>query len=197
MRIFLLSCLLILSGCSLLQPVNMPTIHTYQLGKVTELPSTHNKTSLVLLVAKPIANEAYQTQDMQYSEQNYQIQTFAKNQWAAPPASMLLPQMVSQIRNKHYFRAVVPPPYPGRSDLVLTTQLHQFQQYFSDDSSYFQVTLTATLIRSATAKAIAQQRFSVIAYAPEPTPYGGVLAANEATQKVLQQLASWVVRKSR
>ena len=52
-------------------------------------------------------------------------------------------------------------------------------------------TLRASLTDNATRRVISSREFEATAVADSDDPYGGVVAANRAVQRVVQQLASY------
>jgi len=188
---------LLLTAC--FGPAAAPQMTTYQLQDVSQQKITNRSGCATLLVMMPSTNANYQSKNMFYSLDQYQTQPFAKHQWAASPPQMLLPLLMTSLTNSNYFHAVVTTPFAGKADYQLTTQLTQFQQYFSDDSdaSYFKMRLFAVLINNKTHRVIAERRFDATVTAPERSPYGGVIAANQATASILQQLTVWTVKQLR
>src|SRR4029077_11573392 len=114
---------------------------------------------------------------------------FAKHQWIAPPALLLQPLIVQSLRDTGYFRAVIASPQVALTDWRLDTQLFTLRQDFFPSNSQICLILQAQVVNARTNKVIAQRQFVAIVNAPQRTPEGGVTAANEATQQVLQQLA--------
>lgn len=185
----------IISACSILQPAAVPQVTSYQLQGPDRVAVAQNQTGhYVLLVMPPTANEIYQSKNMLYSNHPYQIRPYAKNQWAAPPSQMFLPLLVTSLRHTQRFHAVVAPPFSGLADFQMTTQLQHFEQVFNDGNSYFNLVILATLINNTSHRVIAEHLFAIHVAAPENTPYGGVVAANQATATFTAQLSKWCVR---
>lgn len=189
--------LLLLTACSPFAPVSTPDVNTYQLQTYSHKQLSAYPHRSILLVATPTTHATYQTTAMLYTEGDHQIQKFAKNRWIASPAQMLLPLIVTSLRNTNYFKAVVAPPIASKTDYQLTTQILEFQQYFTETNSYFKMTLLESLINTRTSRVIAQRRFSASVTAMQNNPEAGVIAANEATAQILNRLVSWVVSVSK
>jgi cholesterol transport system auxiliary component len=128
---------------------------------------------------------------MAYTAQPYQIAYFVKSRWADTPAQMLQSLLTQALQDTHYFYMVGASPASGYYDYVLNTQLLQFEQTFSGHGSEFYITLRAQLIKTASNQVIATRQWTVIEAAPENTPYGGVIAANRATVKMLERVAAF------
>ena len=150
----------------------------------------HHKSMYVPI---PQASTVYNTTLMAYQEKAHEISYFAKNRWAATPAQMLQPLIIDTLQKTQYFRAVGGNGTTGNYDYMLNTQILAFQQEFYTHRSVVKVTLRAQIVKISTNKIIAVKEFSVVEPAPYYAPYGGVIAANRATSKILTQLAKWTV----
>lgn len=198
MRIFIVSILnmMLLTGCSVFSPVDNPMENTYVIEQVNPTAQHYAKRNLTLLVKTPQANHAYDTTEMAYIKKPYQLSYFTKNSWGETPPRMLLPLMVQSLQNSGAFKAVVMQSYGNHYDVSLNTQLLELQQDFLKHPSRIQITLRAQLVNNNTQRVIATQQFSVTEAAPEDTPYGGVIAANHATAKLIEQLTEFCARRA-
>lgn len=186
---------LLLSSCSLFGPVKTEPPNTYLLNTVPSV-TKHSTRPLSLLVSQPTAYSIYDTTQMAYSTERHGLHYFSKNQWAATPSLMLQPLIVKTLQKTHFFRVIVSAaPGTGEYDLVLNTEITQFEQLFFENASVMKITIRANLVRTSTSKIIASKEFSIMETSPYNSPYGGVLAANEGMSKLLAQLAEWCVKK--
>ena len=195
-HIIVLLILVLLTSCSAFSPIKTETSTTYVLNSVPTVKKHLNTRAMNLLVMPIESNSIYNTTQMIYTTQRYEVAHFAKNRWAAPPAQMLQPLIVQTLQNTRYFRAVSGMPAAGVYQLVLNTQLIELQQIFFSQKSVVRMTLRAQLINTITNQ-ITTKEFSVTETAPQNTPYGGVVAANRATVKLLQQLVAFCVNEKR
>jgi len=192
-RIRLLSCIIpLLSGCSLFSVQTGPT-HTYILEKVPENIPLRANHHVILGVTIPSTSPVYNTTDMIYSTYPYQVASFAKNSWVATPPQMLQPLIVRTLQNTHYF-AAVKTTVMGKSDYILNTELLELQQDFKRNPSVVRVRIRADIVRAATNQLVRSKEFDVVEPAPQNSPYGGVIAANQATAEALAQLAWFCVK---
>jgi len=191
----LIACVVFLSGCTLFSPVNIDT-KKYVLNKIPlDLPNegTHPATLLVLV---PDTIPAYATTQIAYSTQAYQIAYFSKNEWAATPSQMIQPLIVKTLRNTHYFSEVLSPPYFGRHTFALHVEILELKQDFTSEPAMLQLAMRIYLSREATNQIVATKELSVREAMPERNPYAGVAAANEAMEKLLRELAKFVIEKA-
>lgn len=189
-------CLIIMSmvvtSCSILSPVKNDPPSAYMInrvpGAVTQSSSPHGRTVLVLL---PDVQPIYNTTKMAYTTKPFSVAYFSKNQWAETPQQMLLPLIVQTLTNTHHYKAVLTPPYGGRYDYVLNTQINQLQQNYTHQPAVLQFSLRAQIVNSTTNTVVATKQFIVYEPIGKGTPYNGVLAANKAVSVALSQLADF------
>ena len=163
----------------------------YELTAVSRQQFAVHPTKTTLLVSQPVPILTYQSADMLYVNEHYQLAPFVKNTWSVPPAEMLFPLMTQSLQNTHYFSAVIPAPTFAYTDWRLDSHVMKLQQDFTHKPSIVVLELDATLINNLTANVIANKQFYAQATAPSDTPYGGVIAANIACQQVMDELSRW------
>jgi len=192
-NIILMFFIFLLTSCSIFSPLKNNAT-TYRLTAtphpICQYSNRHN-----LVVAPVQSVPIYNTNLIAYSTHPYQIAYFAKNTWAATPADMLQPLIIETLQNTHYFHAVNSSQMTGHYDYILNTQLIELQQNFYPAYSVVRLTLRAQLVSAAHGYIIAAKEFSVTETAPQNTPYGGVIAANHATTRLLAQLAQFCLQK--
>jgi cholesterol transport system auxiliary component len=191
-KIFLVLIMLFcLSSC--LSPVN-DNSNKYLLSNTCNSYCGH-QTHRSILVMPVKSNTIYNTTLMAYTNQPHQVAYFAKNRWADTPGSMLQELMTQALQDSHYFRAVGTFPTTGKYDYMLTTQLVELRQVFYGTNSVVVLTINAQLINANTGFIVGSRQFSMTQPAPQNSPYGGVIAANYATNNFLRQLVSFCVNK--
>ncbi len=145
----------------------------------------------VLAVSPPRAQPGFDTDRMVYVQRPYEIEYFADNRWAEPPARMLAPLLAQALERSGAFRAVVQAPSAVAADLRLDTELVRLQQDFSTRPSRIELTLRAQLVDLRHGRSLATREFDVTEPAPHDDPYGGVVAANQAVARMLGQLVAF------
>lgn len=189
-------CIVTVSGCSALAPVNIDT-RKYMLSRQpAELPGAQRH-PMSLLILRPESNRAFDTTRMAYTTQAYQIAYFSQNEWAETPAQMMLPLMVAAISNTHYFEQVLAPPDFGHHSFALRSEILDLEQDFTANPPTLRFTMRFLLSREADNAIVASKEVSAHEAMREKTPYAGVVAANEATAKILRELAAFVVGNAR
>ncbi|MDO9093277.1 MAG: ABC-type transport auxiliary lipoprotein family protein [Rubrivivax sp.] len=200
-RLALLLPIFCLSACGSLlpKPPAAPTRHTLDASasvvdasaiQARATPSATTATAApVLVVAVPRAAPGHDSTRMVYLQQPQQLRAFAHNEWVDTPAQMLAPLMVRALQDSGAFRVVLLAPSGAMGGLRLETELIRLQQDFTSQPSRVRLTLRAVLLDTATRQAVAWREFDETVVANSESPDGGVQAAHQATQRVLQALA--------
>ncbi len=185
----------LLAGCGSLLPKPQPTPSLFVLddagSATTSAPRPGAAAAATLIVNAPRATAAFDTTHIVYLRHAHEIEYFAHNQWADTPAQMLAPLIVHRLERSGAFRAVVHGPSSVAADLRLDTELVRLQHEFTGTSSRVRLTLRAVLVDAATRRVLAWREFDASVAAPSNDPQGGVMAANQAVQNVLSDLAAF------
>lgn len=193
--IIITSFVILLSACVNLSPVDVST-NSYTLDSTSTEQFGLKNQGRTLLIMTPTASPGYQSNQIIYVEQPYLLKAFARNEWVAPPAQMLSPLLEESLRNTGYFHAVVTQPFSGMSEKRLAVELLSLQQQFLQQPNEVYMELKADLIDNRTNEIIASRVFETSVSTGSATPYGGVIAANEATQILLEKIAKFTVENS-
>lgn len=160
-----------------------------------ELPQRASN-GAVLVVFPPQTRPIYDTTEMAYTTQPYEIAYFSQHEWAETPAQMLQPLLVRTLQNTHFFSAVLAPPYPGRYSYALRTEIRELIADFTSEPAALQLSLGFQLSEGATGRIVAAKDISIREPMQKRTPYAGVVAGNDATAKALLELARFVLEKT-
>lgn len=200
-------CVLVSAGCSGLLPAPAPQAVVYQLDGILLKASPPNRTATVtateaattaptLVVQPPRAAAGFDTRHIVYVREPHKLEHFAHSDWVDTPARMLGPLIVSAIESTGGFRAVGAVASGLSGDMRLDTEVLRLQQDFTTRPSQVRFTLRAALLDGPTRRVIASQEFEAFAPAATDDPYGGVVAANQAVQTVLAQLARFCAERA-
>lgn len=194
MRYIILLFALMMVGCS---AVKVTPATTYMINAMPQQVSAKHADENTIMVLRPETEVFYDTTQMAYSRCPFQRSYYAKNQWAETPSQMLLPLIVKTLQCTHHYRAVVVPPFVGNFEYTLNTQIIELvQDYTSSCHPVLRFKARAQLIGIIESEVIATRDFCIIIPMRCCTPYGGVIAANIATEVFLQQLARFCVAKT-
>jgi cholesterol transport system auxiliary component len=149
-------------------------------------------TDKTLLVLPTRAAADMQSENMLYSTQKNELASFTKHEWTANPAKLMTTLIVEAVERSHHFCAVVAAPFPGLVDYRLSTRLIRLYQDFTRCPSHVVLQLDAAVSNAKSGRLIAAKTFKVDVIAPSNTPYGGVVATNQASRILMQQLVMFL-----
>jgi len=182
-------------GCTL-GPRPTGVEHTYSLSPAIAPEKAHRQTETApagtLMVTLPKAQPGFDTPRMVYSLRPHEITYYASNRWADTPARMLMGPLLRTLEQSGLWRHVVQMPTPARADYRLDCHNLSLEQQFSSNSSRVRLALRAQIIDLKLQTVIGSRDFEVFEGAPTDNPYGGVIAANRAAAKLLEEIVSWL-----
>lgn len=205
-RLILCSAILMLSGCGLLsqpkpQPLTLYQLTPAQSGSTMTAAAPASgmapACAQVLRVRGVEVSPPFAGDGLLYSETPQVLGDFAWHRWATPPATMLTGDILDNVSAGGLYRAVLGPTDPGEADWVLAVRINSGPlQVFSKDkgvsrTSSEQLSYTATLANAGDGHVLGTRVFSASRKA-DPTPYGGVQAANAIVAQLNGQLLAWL-----
>lgn len=196
-RFFWLSSVLLLSACSIFEPIKTPPMHYFTLAAKAsdwDYCPPHRRGMPTILVNQVHPNAVYHSARMIYVPTCYQIQYFTQNRWTDPPAQMLHPLLINVLQHTGRFQAIINTPSTIYYDWILNTQLLSFQQEFISIPSRFRIAIRAQFINARSRRVISSEDFVVTQIAPHDDPYGGALAANQAAKKILDEISCFCLK---
>jgi cholesterol transport system auxiliary component len=182
---------ILLSACSVLQPVKSQAPATYTLEAQFAAPG-NARGELVLQVSTPQARSGFESPRMVYLKKAHELEYFANNQWVDSPARMIAPLLLQAMESSGKYKAVITSRSAVLADLRLDTEIVRLQQEFFSSPSQLHLTLRVQLLDLHKKSILAQREFDVQQAAASDDPYAGVVAANQALQKLLPQIAEFV-----
>ncbi len=190
-RVAALTACILAAGCTGLQPPQAEEMNVYMLDAAIPAARQEARNSLVLVVDAPRAQPGYDTPRMVYVSRRHEIGFFASNRWVDTPARMLAPLLVQALEKGAGLGTVVQAPTAVAGDLRLETELIRLEQEFITRPSRVRLVLRAQLIAARDRRVLATRQFEETEPAATDDPYGGVLAANRAAQRVLLQVVEF------
>jgi cholesterol transport system auxiliary component len=182
-----------LPGCALLSAAKVDP-ETFMLNPpAPDLPQSRRCTAGTLLVFPPQAQAVYDTTQMAYTAQAHQIAYFSRHEWADTPSQMLLPLLVRALQNTRCFKSVTAPPYAYHYSHALRTDLVELLQDFTSQPATLRLVLRAQLSDDAAGRVIASREVVVREPLSQGTAEAGVVAANRATARALQEVVMFVL----
>jgi cholesterol transport system auxiliary component len=193
-----------LCACGSLGSPATPAASYYTLSKAWPVatPFTTESAPLpssarTLIINPPHAAAGFDSPRVIYLRQPLKLEYFANSEWVEPPAHMLGPILLAAIERSATFRAVVLTPGAASGDLRLDTLVVRLQHEFQSQPSQVRFTLRATLVDDKTRQVLAWREFEAVVPASSEDAYGGVLAANQAVNQVLDELTAFCAQAVR
>lgn len=190
-RLLLAASFTLLSACG---AIKSPITHQYQLSTFSAEKSHHVRSPSTLLITPTEAVNGYQTEQMHYTTSHYALNNFTKNAWFSPPATMLYSLLIQSMQHSGYFSAVSSGAYISKTQYRLDTQLLKLQQNFIHKPSILELEVKAVVTRVADNQILASRTFKQHVLCPYDSPYGGVIAANQATERLTKAIAQFVIK---
>ena len=196
---FVVTCmaLILLGGCSSLLPKPAAPPSLFTLDDGTSAPASPasrpapNAALATLIINTPKAAAGYGTSHIVYARRTHEIEYFAFSLWVDTPAQMLTPLIVRAVERTGAFQAVLAAPTAASSRFRLDTEIIRLQQDFSTSPSRVRLTLRAVLIDTTTKAVVARREVDASVASRSEDTYGGVIAAQTVTQRVLTELATF------
>lgn len=190
----LLSCAFfsLLTACS---PIKTAVSDQYKLEEFSTKKMAGKKTSYSLLISQPDAMPGYQTEQMLYTNKPFELSAFAHSAWISSPANMLYPLIIQSLQHGHYFFAVASGPDADKADYRLDTQVISFQQNFLTTPSTLELVVQVVLNHIDDNRVVSSRTFTQRVTCPQDTPYGGVVAANQAAREFTSALTDFVIKQ--
>lgn len=182
-----------LAGCTVLPEPRVENLSVYVLAAEPLRDAGRPQRDVVVEVALPRAWPGFDTPQIVYVRQPYELDRFATSRWADAPAKMLGPLLARALEQTGSFRAVVQPPSAAPADFRVDTELVRLQQNFATQPSRAEITLRVQLTDLRGRRVVAARVFDGAENAPSEDAAGGVAAANAALQRMLGDVAAFVV----
>lgn len=189
---FVLICTLC-TGCAVTPSIQHQYTLLPQISTSAHRTKTHKQATILITRSEALAG--YRTEQMWYMKNPYELNAFAQNGWAAPPAELLMPLMIQSLEASNRFKAVVSSNTPEPSDYQLDTQLINLYQNFLTRPSQMEFTVKIVLSDLKKNRIIASQLIQKHVKCPMDTPYGGVIAANQAAKQFTEEMAQFVLNR--
>jgi cholesterol transport system auxiliary component len=181
---------LTLGGCALLAPTGAAPPSLFVLAPPAGSAPPRDVGTRAIAVAPPGARPGFDGPRMAYVTRPYEVQYFARHQWVDAPARMLAPLLADALGRGGRLDAMQGGERVAPA-LRLETEVVVLQQEFDAQPSQVRFTLRARLLDLAERRELANSTFEAVEAAPSDDPYGGVVAANRAVARVLDEVAKW------
>jgi cholesterol transport system auxiliary component len=185
----------LIGACSLGPKENTPS-HAYFLKPEISWKNPHafgeRIAHSVLLITQPKAQAGFDTALMAYLLRPYEVNYYAFNQWADTPARMLQRVIVENLDKTGLWSAVLQTAGAVPAQYRLDCDNLVLEQQFFTNPSRVRLALRAQLTDVRKQSILATRSFEVFENAASDDAYGGVIAANHASAKLITEMAEWL-----
>ena len=191
-RLILCSAILAFSGCiSIGSDAGSKSLFGLNLHDPT-IASEKPKTPGVLLIRNVQGLALTDTTKLIYQPKDSQYSTYQLSQWVEPPTLMLGNELVRIFQHLQMFDGVTRTTSSIVGDYQLNAELREFTYRSESKESVCSVTLFVELVNLHTHALIAQREFSAQEKVDDPTPEKIVQGLTTSSDRLVQELASWI-----
>lgn len=194
----------IITSCGILSPVKSPEVKQYQIiapnlqmtrnatGTKSVIQETEKQFDLTLFIAPLTADQPYNSTQMYYRENNYELASYTHNLWAADPEQMLSKNLLQSLQGYHSFKNIVSSNFIGYADYRLTGNLNQLTQVIKANESNVILSVSFTLTNANSGQAVAIKTFTLNKSA-EANAKSFASATNELAADLSKALNDWLI----
>jgi cholesterol transport system auxiliary component len=144
-----------------------------------------------LVVAQPTAAPGFDGPRIVYVKRPHELEFFSRSEWVDTPARMLAPLLVRALERSGAFASVAEARSATAAGLRLEAEIVRLQQEFTERPSRVRVTLRIQLSELPSRRVLGAREIEAVEEAPSDDPYGGVVAANRAVRRVLDEIVAY------
>ena len=189
---------LVLGGCTALQPKPRATVYDFGPGPVATVASTRMAPLPTLVLADTEASAALDSTAVLYRlaySDAQQLRPYALARWSMTPAQLLRQRLREQLGQRRAVLNAAQGVVADKPAMVLHLELDEFSHLFETaQQSSGLVRLRATLGQGGqgSQRLVAQRSFIVQRPAASADAEGGVRALAAATDAVIAEIAQWL-----
>ena len=189
MRIILLTTLLFLTGCTILDNVAPQSRTTYELSSLMASRESSKQTNSRILVRLPIALTAIDSTRLVIRGADGRITWYSGAQWSDSVPRMVQARFVELFEDTGSFRSVLRPGDGISSSHHLLTDIRKFELGYD---GIVRLELSMKLLSRKTGSIVASRIFNAEASAHRPVS-SGISAFNNAFSIVASDVVLWVL----
>jgi cholesterol transport system auxiliary component len=147
-----------------------------------------------LLVAAPTAAPGFDGPRIVYVRRPHELEFFSRSEWVDAPARMLAPLLVRALERSGRFQAVAEARTAAAAGLRLESDIVRLQHEFTARPSRVRLTVRVQLFDVTRRRVLGAREFEAVEEAVSEDPYGGVVAANRAVRRLLDDIVAYCVQ---
>ncbi len=144
-----------------------------------------------LVVAQPTAAPGFDGPRIVYVKRPHELEVFTRSEWVDTPARMLAPLLVRALERSGAFASVTEARSAAAPGLRLEAEIVRLQQEFTGRPSRVRLTVRIQLSEVPSRRVLGAREIEAVEDAPSDDPYGGVVAANRAVRRVLDEVVEY------
>ncbi|MEX0732725.1 MAG: ABC-type transport auxiliary lipoprotein family protein [Aquisalimonadaceae bacterium] len=184
----------LLTGCASL-PGGDKHQQTFQLLPPELSRSPDDRLQADLTITRMTSRPGYDSSAIAYRQSDFELRYFAENRWADRPTRMLHPALTATLDGLGPFRYVVSSQSGISTRYRLDVELIRLEQDFQQQPSRVHLAIQVRLLDEQSREIRLDRALAVTETAPSDDPQGGVIAANNALEKLLHELSA-LLRKT-
>jgi cholesterol transport system auxiliary component len=149
-----------------------------------------------LVVAQPTAAPGFDSPRIVYVKRSHELEFFTRSEWVDTPARMLAPLLVRALERSGAFASVAEARSAAAAGLRLEAEIVRLQQEFTERPSRVRLTVRVQLSEVPSRRVLGAREVEAVEEAPSDDPYGGVVAANRAVRRVLDEIVAYCGERS-
>lgn len=185
---------LIFSGCSLKDVQIKPS--NYRLEPIYPLSSSEIKDNRVLRVQRVEGDSSVITRAILFKKDGA-LKPYKYGRWSELPATRLQEIFIESIEKQKIFKATVSSRSFAMADLILESDLENFEEVYIDEGSYVHVSIRFRLIQRNGADILGSFLVDSTYPVSEKGASGVVVAFNKAVEKVTVDLTRWLYERTK
>lgn len=186
---------LVVTGCSAISSLNdaSSTLEAYELRAAVDLPEAQGNLRRDLVIEEPTSGGALATDRIMIRPGPFEAQYLPGVRWTDTAPVMLQSLMLRAFEDSNGLRYVGRRPLGGIGDVVLVSELTDFQAEVAPDGVGLvtRVRMTVRLVREEDAQILGSRTIQTSAQAASDETLDVVEAMNRATSAALDELLRW------
>jgi cholesterol transport system auxiliary component len=189
MKYIVLIAILLFTGCSIKDVEIKPS--NYRLEPNYPLHVEKSKDERVLRVQRVEGDSAVMTRSILYKKDGA-LKPYKYGRWSELPATRLQEIFVESIEKQKIFKATVSSRSYAMADLILESNLENFEEIYKGDKSYVHVSIRFRLIHRQGAQIVGSKLIEASFPVEKKEASGVVLAFNQTVEKIVVDLIGWL-----
>ena len=193
MKVVIVISIFILSGCTLIKPVDTSLVKYYTLDSVM-IEKSRFKSHHGIIVSMPTSDQSLQSNKMMYTRSEFQMEAYNFSRWVGTPPSMLHKLLLENFNKLQCYKAVSTNAISSSTKWKIETRILNWYQSYLRKPSAIHVSFMVTIYNIKSNSIVGTKLFEIMLPSPYENAYGGVIAMNEAMDILIPNVIRYVRR---